>query len=102
MINGPLVVSNLTVQVVTGDTCYPGEDGFSSISAEVAPEDPKLIEQLADAQKNRQMVTLRCAMLDTTGRITKSRSERGKKTFVQVIDDIAYRKPSAMAGASTK
>ena len=102
MINAPLVVPKLTVQVVTGDTCYAGEGGFSSISAEVTAEDSKLIEQLSLVQTSRQVITLRCAMLDTTGRITNCLSDNGKKVFVQVVDDMTYRKPGVGAISPTK
>jgi len=93
VMNQPILVPQLTVQVVTGDTSYSREDGFSSLSAEIVPEDSQVIDQLASAQKSRQAVTLRCAMLDTTGRITNCIQEGGKKKFVQVVDDIVYRKP---------
>ena len=87
------VVPDLSVRVVTGDTCYPNENGFSSISAEVAPADSNLAEQLSRVQKSRQVVTLRCAMLDVTGKITNSLSKDGKKVFVLIVDDMTYRRP---------
>jgi hypothetical protein len=74
--NQPIIVPQLTVQVVTGDTPYSREDGVSSLSAELIPEDSQLIDQLASAQKRRQVVTVRCAVLDTTGRITNCIQER--------------------------
>jgi hypothetical protein len=89
----PIIVQQLTIKVVTGDTPYAREGGFSSLFAEMTPEGPQLIDQLASAHQSRQAVTLRCAMLDTTGRITNSIQEAGKKKFIQVIDDITYRKP---------
>ena len=95
MPNVPLVVPKLTVGVVTGETCYPGENGFSSISAEVSPENPALVERLVLAQKSRELVTLRCAMLDTTGRITNCLNKEGRKVFIQVVDDVIYRKPGS-------
>ena len=88
-----ITVPKLSLEVVTGDTCYPGEDGFSAIFAEVTPEDVGLRRQLAQAQENELTVTLRCAMLDVTGRITNSRKEAGDKIFVLSIEDMTYRKP---------
>jgi hypothetical protein len=87
-----LLVPKLTVQVVTGDTCYPGENGFSAHYAEIAPENSSLVEQLSDARNHGHVVTLRCASLDVTGKITNCRSESGRKVFVLVIDDMTYRK----------
>ena len=86
-------VSKLSVQVLTGDTCYPHENGFSAIYAEVIAEDSGLIEALASAQKEAEVITLRCAMLDVTGRITNLISEEGVNRFVLSIDYLAYRKP---------
>ena len=88
-----ITVPKLSVDVVTGDTCYPGEDGFSAIFAEVTPEDVDLQRQLAQAQENELTVTLRCAMLDLTGQITNSREETEGKIFVLSIEDMTYRKP---------
>jgi hypothetical protein len=92
MTNKIFVVPKLTVQVVTGDTCYAGENGFSGHSAEVAPEDSSLAEQLSDAQSHGHVITLRCSTLDVTGKITNCRSEGGRKVYVLWIDDMTYRR----------
>jgi len=91
--NQLILVPQLTVQVVTGDTPYSREDGFSSLSAEIVTEDSQVIDQLTSAQKSRAAVTLRCAMIEATGRITNCIQEAGKKKFVQVVDEIVHRKP---------
>jgi hypothetical protein len=85
-------VPNLTVEVVTGETCYPGERGFSSISATVAAEDADVVRELSEARKRGMAVTLRCAMLDVTGKITNCIAEAGKQVFVMLIDDLTYRR----------
>jgi hypothetical protein len=69
MTSNIIVVSELAVRVVTGDTCYRYENGFSTIYAEVAAEDSTLAQQLSEAQKDGRVVTLRCAMLDRLGEI---------------------------------
>ena len=92
MATAMIPVPNLTVEVVTGETCYPGEGGFSSISATVAPEDADLIRQLSQARKQGNVITLRCAMLDVTGRITNCIAKAGKQVFVMVIADLTYRR----------
>ncbi len=86
-------VPNLTVEVVTGETCYPGEGGFSAISATVAAEDADVVRELSEARKRDMVITLRCAMLDVTGKITKCIAEAGKQVFVMPIDDLTYRRP---------
>jgi hypothetical protein len=93
MTNNIIVVPQLGVRVVTGDTCYPHENGFSAIYAEVAAEDASLAEQLSQAQQDGRVVTLRCAMLDVVGKISKCSVISGVKTFVLLIEDMTYRKP---------
>ena len=88
-----IVVPKLCVQVVTGDTCYRHEDGFSAIYAEVAAEDASLAECLTQAQQERRVVTLRCAMLDVVGRISTCKVISGTKTFVLPVEDMVHRKP---------
>ena len=94
MTNNIIVVPELAVRVVTGDTCYQHENGFSVIYAEVTAEDATIAEQLSQAQKDGRLVILRCAMLDVAGKISKCSVEAGVKTFVLPIDDMTYRKPS--------
>ena len=88
-----LSVPELTVKVVTGETCYLGENGFSAHYAETAPEDSSIVEQLSEARKHGHFVTLRCSCLDVSGKITNRRLENGRDIFVLSIDDLTYRKP---------
>jgi hypothetical protein len=93
MTNNIILVPELAVRVVTGDTCYRYENGFSAIYAEVSAEDSPLAEQLAAAQKTGGVVTLRCAMLDVIGTIGKPLDDATGKTFVLSVQDMTYRKP---------
>ena len=93
MTNKIILVPTLKVEVVTGDTCYRGEGGFSSISAKVASDDANLVGTLSRAQDRGDAITLRCAVLDVTGKITNCISDGGKRIFVMVIDDLTYRRP---------
>jgi len=86
-------VASLTIEVVTGETCYPNENGFSSIHASTKPTSLEQIDSLLEARRTRTPITLRCAMMDTTGRITNVLEKDGKKEFIQSIDDITYRNP---------
>jgi hypothetical protein len=97
MLTMTFTVPELAVKVVTGDSCYPRENGFSSIVAKVAPEDGRLADKLAQAQAGKVTVTLRCAMLDVTGKIANSLSEGGKKVFILNVDDLIYRKPGSVS-----
>ena len=92
MANKVIVMPKLTVQVVTGETCYPGEGGFSAIYAEATPETASLVDQLSRARETGEVVTLRCAALDVTGKITNCRRKLTRKIFVLSIDDLVYRK----------
>ncbi|HWY39469.1 MAG TPA: hypothetical protein VNX27_01620 [Chthoniobacterales bacterium] len=88
-----IIVPELAVRVVTGDTCYQYENGFSAIYAEVAAEDSSLAQQLSEALKDDRIVTLRCAMLDVVGKVSKCNVASGVKTFILPIEDMTYRKP---------
>jgi hypothetical protein len=92
MTNHIHLVPELTIRVVTGETCYAGEGGFSATYAEVAPDDASLVGQLSHARETGEVVTLRCAALDVTGRITNCRRKLTKKIFVLSIEDLTYRK----------
>ena len=93
MTDSIIIVPELAVRVVTGDTCYQYENGFSAIYAEVSAEESMLAQQLSEAQKTDRIVTLRCAMLDVVGKISKCKVVSGVKTFVLPIEDMTYRKP---------
>jgi len=91
-----IVVPELRVRVVTGDTCYRYEDGFSAIYAEVATDDAALVEQLQHARDEGTVVTLRCAMLDVSGTIGTRRDDGGVEKFVLSIEDMTYRMPKKL------
>jgi hypothetical protein len=90
-----VVVSNLLVGVTTGQTCYPGENGFSAHWAEVTTKDRALEQTLSALADRKAQVVLRCAMLDVTGWVTKLETTDGGIRFVFSIDDLFYRNPSA-------
>jgi hypothetical protein len=88
-----VLVPDLIVQVATGGTCYPGENGFSSHWAEVTTADTVLLQRLSTLAEGKTQVLLRCAMLDVTGRVTKLDKTKDGTRFVFSIDDLFYRKP---------
>ncbi len=89
-----VVVRELAVRVVTG---APSEDpygqGFSAIHADAMVDDPESVERLIDAKANRLPVTLRCAMLDVTGPISKAEAEGKSHRFVVAVEGVTYQKP---------
>ncbi len=93
MADDALIVEKLFVRVVTGETCYPGEGGFSSVSAEAIAGDSDLERKLSLAQEKGDIVTLRCANIDVTGPITNCREEDETRIYVLLIEDLVYRKP---------
>lgn len=64
-----IVVAKLLVESVTGPTCYPGENGFSSLVAYVSSSDSKAVDQLTHAAGQGTIVTVRCAALEVEGRV---------------------------------
>ena len=92
MTNQIFTVPELTIKVITGKTCYPAEGGFSATYAELAPDDARLVGQLSHARETSEVITLRCAAIAVTGKITNCRRKLTKKIFVLSIDDLTYRK----------
>jgi hypothetical protein len=90
----PIVVPDLTVRIVTGPPSDdPHGQGFSAIYAEVEISDKALIERLTSAKGDRTSLTLRCAMLDVCGPITKSVPATKGIKFVLAVQDLCYHKP---------
>jgi hypothetical protein len=90
----PIVVPELSVHVVTGEAADdPHGQGFSAIYAEITTNDPVLIDKLSNSKQVRSTITLRCAMLDAVGLITKSTLNVGTSKFVLSVEDLRYRKP---------
>jgi hypothetical protein len=67
-------VNNLRVESVSGPTCYPGENGFSSLIAYVKSEDAEIINRLRRAAEEDAVVVVRCAALEVSGKVGKIRS----------------------------
>ncbi|MFO0875299.1 MAG: hypothetical protein U0575_15200 [Phycisphaerales bacterium] len=89
-----IVVKELIVRVATGD---PSEDphgqGFSAIYAVVETNDTTTIERLIEAKQRRASVTIRCAMLDVFGPITKAGIGDQSHKFILAVDRMSHRTP---------
>jgi hypothetical protein len=90
-----IVVPQLCVHVATGPTCYPLEAGYSAIIAEIETRDKSLIEILSIARSECRTITLRCAMLEVVGIVTKITPEDGMLKIVLAVEDLHYRKSTA-------
>ena len=88
-----IVVPELAVRVFSAESCYAFEKGVPTIYAHVLAEDRGLAEELSQAEKDGIVVTLRCAMLDVTGKLRKSNGTSGLNVFIVVVEDVTYRKP---------
>ena len=94
----PVLVPELAVRVVTGETCYAGEGGFSGVSAEVTAKDPEAVRALRVATHGGEVV-LRCARLEVVGRLTKNEKVEGGERFVFIVSNLVYHAlPSAHGG----
>jgi hypothetical protein len=87
----PIVVPNLVVEVVTGDSLMDHGGGFLGIFARVVLDEPATMELLETRRQAGEVVALRCARLEVVGRITRRASENGKTTFVLSIEDLKFR-----------
>jgi hypothetical protein len=88
-------VPQLSVQVVTGE---PAQDqhgqGFAAISATFEVTDPALVERLSRIAQERTSVTIRCAMVDVSGPLTRVERSDNRARFMLAVSDMVYRKPS--------
>ena len=84
------------MQVATGEaTEDPYGQGFAAIWATFEIVDRALIERLTQIASERASVTVRCAMLNVSGPITKTERIGQAVRFVLMVDDLVYRKPSS-------
>ena len=91
-----IVVPRLDVSVVTGE---PKDDpygqGFSAIFAAIETSDADMASRLRAVHRSGDTVTLRCAMLDVTGPITKVDRNSGVTKFILSVRQVCYRDPFA-------
>ena len=86
-----IVVPELAVRVVTGDTCYRYETDFLRFMLRWVHK-ILVLRSNYPKRKDGDGVTLRCAMLDVTGNITTLSVRSGVKTFVLPIEEMPYQK----------
>ena len=88
-----VVVPEMSVRIVTGETVYRYEAGFSAIYAEVTTSDIGLIARLQSAKSSNETVTVRCAMVDVIGSVTRMQRTAEECHFVIPVLDLIYRRP---------
>ena len=89
----PIIVDELSIDVVTGETVYRHEKGFSTISATATVGDDAAIAALRESMAEKAQVTVRCAGLDVIGAVTRESAPSSKSSFVLSVLDVCYRKP---------
>jgi hypothetical protein len=88
----PIIVPRLRVESVTGPTCYPGENGFSGLTAYVERSDLSILTRLRLAAKEGTVVTIRCAKLEIEGHVGNLHvTDDGNDNAVAIrVDDLRY------------
>jgi hypothetical protein len=74
-------VQSLRLEATSGTTLYPGENGFSAVWGEVESDDPALTDALDRMATEATSVTLRCGMLEVTGRLQEPQTEDGRRCY---------------------
>jgi hypothetical protein len=93
-----ITVPNLTLHIQTGEAEKdPYGQGFAAIYAEVQIGERLARDALTRAYNEQATVTVRCAMLDVLGRVTKSTRRGSRGGFVVAVEDLTYRKPDFTA-----
>lgn len=89
-----IIVKNISVRVVTGDPSNdPYGQGFALISAEFESDEHELIKHLMDVRNKNKVITIRCAMLEVTGRITNIHDINRPIKIILSVENVVYHKP---------
>jgi hypothetical protein len=90
------IVSKLTVEAVSGPTCYPGEGGFSDQSGEVETDDAEVAGALRRVAVEHMPVALQCGRLVVVGRLKDGSTMGAQWRFrVEVLDVRFAAQPSS-------
>jgi hypothetical protein len=88
------VVPALNVRIESGSAeDDPHRQGFAGAVAEATIDDVAMLDALARAKGSRDVVTLRCAMLDVSGTVSRLERAPNGTTVHVAIDDVVYRRP---------
>jgi hypothetical protein len=64
-----ILVPSLRLEAASGPTLYPGENGYSFVWGEVESDNPELNDVLDRTASSDSSITLRCGLLEITGRL---------------------------------
>jgi hypothetical protein len=61
--------------------------------AEFEADEKELVEQLLEIRNKNTVNTIRCAMLEVTGRITNTYDMNRPMKFILAVENVLYHKP---------
>jgi hypothetical protein len=86
-----ILVPNLRIEIITGSTCYVGENGFSSFTAYVTHCDDETYNLLREVHQNQKEVTVKCAGVEIDGRVGNLKADLGEDKLAIAISVTALR-----------
>jgi hypothetical protein len=84
------IVPALRLEAVSGPTLYPSEGGFSAVWGEVESDDSALTQTLDRALEGGEIVTLRCGMLEVSGKLDRREPWEGRIKYRIHIEGVQY------------
>ena len=88
-----ILVTSLRIEAVSGPTCYPGENGFSSVSARAGTDDSGVAAALDTKARAGELVSVRCGLLEVSGKLDKELSSSSLNQFTIQIQSVSYGQP---------
>jgi len=92
-----IIVPSLRIEAASGPTLYPSEGGFSATWAEAESDGPELNELLDRAASASSPITLRCGLLEVSGRVQRRDDVGGRRLYKIAIDAVCYGVPGNAA-----
>jgi hypothetical protein len=89
------LVPTLRLQAASGTTLYPAEGGFSSVWGEVESDDAALTCVLDSMFRDGSIVTLRCGVLEVTGRLRGREARNAGCCYKIAVQSARYRSGDA-------
>ena len=91
------VVPLLRIEAASGLTLYPGENGFSAAWGEVESDSPELGNLLDIAVSTNLPITLRCGLLEVTGRLQHQERAGTHQSYKISLESVRYGGPGSAA-----
>jgi hypothetical protein len=87
------IVPSLRVEAASGPTLYPSEGGFSATWAEAESDSAELHHILDRAVSTNSPISLRCGLLQVSGRVQRREDIGPRRLYKIAIDAICYGVP---------